>query len=241
MPNRPPEDRTILVSVDPYTRDFHYKNQADNSDASSLRLINGDRLIWVLDPAITPRTFQIDFGAVNPFDLGTPVSLRGIDGVVSPYVDFPTNYIGRRQLKYNVLLGNGWQDDPDVVPSPTDPGSTRELDVASPHPSDCLIKWTDPNTKVAISLDPSAMSATVDSTGLARVTWQWDPTQDNPQPFTLVFDGNPPPPWAGSSEDSTKIDPSIEEYLGAGTATFTIYTSSINGVKIHQTGSLAIS
>ena len=55
---RLPEDRTILISVDPYTRDFRYTNQADNSDASTLRVINGDRLIWALDPSITPRTFR---------------------------------------------------------------------------------------------------------------------------------------------------------------------------------------
>ncbi|SPE34322.1 hypothetical protein SBA6_360006 [Candidatus Sulfopaludibacter sp. SbA6] len=241
MPNRLPEDRTILVSVDPYTRDFRYTNQADNTDASSLTLINGDRLIWVLDSAITPRTFQIDFGGVNPFDLGEPVSLRGIDFVVSPYVDFPLQYIGGRQLKYTVLLGNGWQDDPDVVPSPVDTGISLTVQTTGSHPSNCLISWTDAN-KVDIQLNPAAMTANVDpSTGLAGVTWQWDPTQDSPQPFTLTFGGNPPPPWAGSSQDSTKTDPSIVEYLGTGTATFTLSTHNINGVLKSQPGTLTIS
>ena len=160
--------------------------------------------------------------------------------MASPYVSFPIAYIGRRQLKYTVTLGNGWQDDPDVVPSPTDPGSSiAVLAFGPPDPSIGLISWTDA-TKTAIQLNPAAMTATVKAAGLATVTWQWDPTQDSPQPFTLVFDGNPPPPWAGSSSDSTKIDPAIVEFLGTGSDTFTIWTHNINGQSVKAIGSLAI-
>src|ERR1700683_1674279 len=111
-------DYRILIQVDPYTRVFHYLTQ--NIDASTAVLANGDRLVWVLDPLISERTFQIDFHAVNPFQPGSKVSLRGNVFVVWPAVLVPVTAFNRT-FNYSVSLGNGWHDDPClVVPEPPD-------------------------------------------------------------------------------------------------------------------------
>lgn len=230
MPNRAPADRNVLISVDPYTRVFHYTFQGgdnDGGDASNIVLINGDRLVWVLDLSISPRTFQIDFGLINPFQMFKLISLRGIDAVVSPVVNFSAGYSKNRLLKYSVALGNGWTDDPDVVPSPTDPGSSAfliQVQADGTYP-DGLLAWLDA-TETNIVVSPAAMTANAHG-GKAQVTWNWASDQVDTSPFTLAFTNKTNPNWPDSI-DSGDI-PGIVLSLAAGTANFKITATNKDG------------
>lgn len=245
MQNRHPQNRTIRIHVDGQHK-FHYTDLFDGADVSSgIRLIDGDHLAWLLDSSIAPRTFQIDFGLINPFHNGAPISLRGIDFIVSPKVAFPATFAGNRILKYTVSLGNGWVDDPDVVPVPSDVVNPRPVDAT--HPADCHISWVDASTEAAINLDPAAMSAdATQSGGLAMVTWQWAPDQPDTKPFTLEFLNpvNPVPDgWPKSPTDSTSVNPSIILFLPKGlpTATpFRITTTRKDGNDTTHDGTLLI-
>ncbi|MGD0773583.1 MAG: hypothetical protein ABSC05_12245 [Candidatus Solibacter sp.] len=239
MPNRHPKNRTIRIHVDGQHK-FHYTDLFDGSDAAhGIRLIDGDQLAWVLDSSIAPHTFQIDFDLINPFQNGLPISLRGIDFIVSPKVSFPAVFAGNRIVKYTVSLGNGWVDDPDVVPVPSDVVNLRPLD--APSPADCLISWVDAN-EAAIQLDPAAMSANAtNSGGSAMVTWQW--ASKVTKPFTLEFLDPIPDGWPKSPTDSAGVNPSIVLYLPAGlkTATaFRITTTKKDGNDATQNGTLLI-
>ena len=199
MPNRLPTNRTIRISVD-RKNNFHYHEvfSAEGEDASSLTTINGDRIAWILDSAIEPRTFQIDFDEINPFQIFRRMTLRGTDYIVSEKVKFPDTYKGNRNLKYTVSLGNGWQDDPDVVPVPADAGTMVHGFMLV---TDCKISWTDPKY-VAISLNPAEIVKNAGG-GQVAVTWQWDVGSTDPTPpFHLHFD-DPVPVGCQRETDST--------------------------------------
>ena len=236
MTNRPPQNRTIRIHVDRQHK-FHYTDLFDDGAdvAHRLKLINGDRLAWVLDSSIVERTLQIDFGPINPFQNGVPISLRGIDYIVSREVNFPLSWGGMRILKYTVSLGNGWVDDPDVVPVPLDQAFT-----AQDHSDQCWISWKDPSTEVAIQLDSAVMS--VASTDPNGETWQWGPGQTDTRPFTLEFLGTIPTGWPTSPIDSTTdAHPSVILYLPAGPQTsFRITTTKPDGNDTHVKGTLVI-
>jgi hypothetical protein len=214
---------------------FHYNNLFDGTDASSLVLIRGDRLAWMLDSAITPRTFQVDFDVVNPFKIGTAQSLRGADYIVAPTVDFPfTTYTGNRVIKYSVTLGNGWTDDPDVVPAPNDTVIFGEL-----FNPDGKIFYID-DTESAISLEPPDMTA--DATGAggyAKVTWQWRRDQQDVEPFSLKF-VSPPNTWPKNEIDSSSSNgnPTVTLFLPPSMAVirFTITTTARDGSEIAYNG-----
>jgi hypothetical protein len=194
-------DYTILIQVDPHTRVFHYTNPPTGDDVKTIVLVNGDRLVWVLDPLLPERTFQIDFDVLNPFRVGRAVSFRGSDFVVSPAVRLPVPYSADRGFKYSVSLGNGWQDDPRciVVPEPPDPNNPFEIMKLVKVSTTDNISWTDSSeTAIALStIDIAAQASGVSKT--ATVIWQWDPAQQDTQPFTLKFTpplGNSiPPGW----------------------------------------------
>jgi len=242
MAGRDPKNRTILIGVDD-ERNFYYTDLFDETDAHTLKLINGDMLAWVLDPSISPRTFQIDFGVVNPFHIGVPVSLRGIDYVVSPKVKFRNTYQGNRHLKYTVTLGNGWVDDPDVVPVPED--ATLGGLITPPH---CDIFWTTPD-EIAIDIDPKDLS--IQSGGnppLAEMVWRWRSDQVDIQPFTLEFAPDPgqllPSGWPqGEQESSGYGHPTIDLFLPPGMATptpFRIRTTTPDGMEVQKDGTLLV-
>jgi hypothetical protein len=242
MASRPPKERVIQISLD-YKNQFQYTDILDGKDASVLILIEGDRLTWTLHPIIEPRTFQLDFGVVNPFTLGSAVSLRGRDSIVAPPLKFPfKTYTSNRFLKYTVWLGNGWSDDPDVVPSPGDPVIVTQLF----NPS-TAIDWVDPTTQSQITLTPPAMTA--DATGgggLAQTNWLWQGGAPNPQPFTLQFVAPIPPGWPSTEQDSTVVNgiPSIQLYLPKGllaATAFNVTTTTKDGEDTSAQGTLLIS
>ena len=244
MAGRGPRDRVVQISLDANNQ-FQYKDLFDGTDASQLVVIQGDRLVWTLNPTLSPQNFQIDFDQVNPFTLGRPVSLRGNGSITAPAFNFPFNtYSGNRILKYMVTLGNGWSDDPDVVPSPGDP----VLEGLGLNPSG-VITWADPSTQNQIVLTPPAMTASSGGS-LAKVTWAWDPSQPNPQPFSLQFEQDTPPGipsgWPTTEQDSEFFNgvPTIQLFLpaGANTATtFTVTATTGNGNETSVQGTLLIS
>lgn len=216
----------ILIEVDPVTREFSYTNQLTGDDADGIVLVDDDLLVWLLDPSLPERTFQIDFGVLNPFQAGTPVSFRGSDFILSAAVDLPENYIPTRKFKYSVSLGNGWKDDPTcfVVPDPPGGGGHHISALGLSPASTCNITFNANET--AISVDNANLRSPLSGESTAPVLWQWDPNQDDTQPFTLTltFTGNAP---AGYPQPLIQSDPeSILLYLPACTANFTITTTT---------------
>jgi hypothetical protein len=242
---RAPIDQTILIEVDPHTLKFRYKDES-GEDARQVRVINGDRLIWVLGSSISDRTFQIDFGKINPYQLGRPFAMRGIDHLVSPEVRFPMDSSYNRFLKYSVSLGTGWRDDPDVVPVPADPFT----DIFRGGGPNCDIFWTDVHES-AIRLSTPHMEAQATNAPLdrARVFWGWRVGEPDIQSFTLTFNPNDPdpaqlPPGWPRSRESTDDNPRIELYLPKGFEAprpFRITTTARDGETIYKDGDLLIS
>ena len=227
-----PKNHNIRISVNSEGT-FSYTNIYGDTPNDSKRLvvINGDRICWLLDSSIVERKFQIDFGLINPFDIGQPITMRGTDFIKSAKVVFPVNYPRDKNLKYSVLLGNGWMDDPDVVPVEVDPTPAILTDGLAGTP-DCYISWVDPASRMAIQLTHGTMSAHAGDS----VTWEWDSTQSNPRPFTLVFTSPLPPGWAGVPNPVNFI----VMRPGAGFAAFKITTMDAAGNDTSATGTLTI-
>ena len=226
MANRPPKNLIIQISLDSEMK-FHYQDMFSQLDATSVAVINGDRIVWILDPAIPERTLQVDFGVINPFRIYRNVSLRGKGQVITDEVNFPTAYPGNRQLKYTVSLGNGLHDDPDVVPVENDAGS-RHPDVF--EPPDFKIMWKDASDQ-AVVLSSGDLSKSA-SGGKAPVTWKWGVGATDPTPpFELDFT-SPPSGWPASTTQSTDSDPAITLLLPPGPRTkFKIGTTSGDGAN----------
>ena len=247
MALRQPKDFVIEIHVD-RKRQFHYTDLETNTDASVLVLIDGDTVEWVLHGFIFPRTFQIDFGTANPFQLGRTVSLRGNDSIMAPPLNFPfKTYPHNRLMKYTVSLANGWSDDPDIVPAPGDP--TLHGDRFLPASK---IKWDDATTQVKIVLTQPDMTADATGNGgYAQVTWSWQTDQPNPQPFSLQFSApagqnTVPAGWPSAAEDSAIMNgvPAIQLYLPPGyngeVTPFTVTTTDAGGNQISVSGTLLI-
>ena len=232
MANRPPQKFEIEISLDK-ANNFLYKEHSSGKDATSIVVINDDQITWVLDRAIPERSLQIDFGNLNPFHLYTNVVLRGHGHVTSDPVSFSRTYPFNRQLKYTVTLGNGWSDDPDVVPVENDGGLRKTLAVAT----DFAIAWTS-NQFTAVALTPAELSKSANGGATALVTWQWNVGANDPTPpFTLVF-ANPVPPGWPPSTDAT---PGITLSLAPGPRTkFTIEAFAGDGSPISVDGYLTI-
>jgi hypothetical protein len=234
---RQPKNFVIQISLDA-DQNFEYQDLFSQMDASTITVINGDRIAWVLDPGISNRTLQLDFGDVNPFSIFHSVTLRGNGQVVANKVNFPINYPGNRQLKYTVSVGNGLHDDPDVVPVENDGGLISALIL----PADFKIDWVD-DTFQAITLNPAEVTKNAGA-GKASVTWRWDDNQDpdNPTPpFDLDFIA-PPNGWPPTTTHSTNPNPVITLSLPPGPRTqFKITTLTGDGSnKIYAYGYLTI-
>jgi len=227
---RDPRKFKILIGVNS-NREFTYKELYSGNDASSLTVVNGDQITWVLDLAIPERAFQLDFDIINPFQLFRTVSLRDHGHIAAETVNFPRGYVGNRQLKYSVTLGNGWHDDPVVVPVENDGGIRGALALAS----NVLIQWADLQY-MNIVLNPASYT-TSSGGGNIPITWNWNVGPNDPTPpFSLLFT-NPPNGWPNTEQDS---DPAITLSLPAGSSPYTITTMSGVGGQIQKSGTLTI-
>lgn len=201
--------------------------------------MNGDRVTWALDQSLPERTFQIDFGVLNPFHLGQLVSFRGSDFAVSTAVNLPLKYqqANNPVFEYSVTLGNGWKDDPRclVVPEPPDPTSSLHRGVG-----DFTIKWHD-TSESAIDLSPTDLTLGTGNHNTKTVVFAWAAGQPDTQPFTLVFP-NAPNGWpTGALKDNGTglIAPSLP--AGQKTA-FIITTTSADqsNPSVTATGTLKV-
>jgi len=243
---------------------------ANLSDVKTTRQI-GSRMIPVSRPERSQLTARLASALLELLDLNADNSgrevLRGVQPKVSSandsyvqakglmqHAEVPANLnkaieLLEQSVKLDATfalshasLGNGWVDDPDVVPVPLDPDFT-----SAAHPSKGFISWVDPSTEMDIQLDPAAMSAdATGSGGVAMVTWQWGPDQPDTKPFTLEFlhPVNPVPAgWPKLPTASTNVNPSIILFLpkGSPTATpFRITTTKEDGNDTSQDGTLLI-
>ncbi len=225
MASRAPKNFTIMISLDAQLN-FIYKDLFSGNDASSIAVINGDLISWILDASIPERELQIDFGLINPFKIFTNFTLRGEGQVVTPKVTFPSAYPGNRQLKYTVSLGNGLSDDPDVVPVESQLALVSSLALTG----DFKLKW--------VAADPPYQTTTLDPLNVtksaggskASVTWMWSVNAGDPTPpFSLAFT-TPPAGWPATATNSTDVNPAITLVLPPGVRTlFTITTTSGDG------------
>lgn len=237
MSYRNPKNFLIKIGLDSKLQ-FSYREEFSQLDASSLTVIDGDQIAWILDSSIQERTLQIDFGAINPFHIYHKLSLRGMGHAMADRpVKFPLGYPGNRQLKYSVSLGNGLHDDPDVVPVENDAGFAGDLSLQA----DFKISWTVSDPKYqSLILTPATLSKSAGG-GKAAVTWRWNVDASDPTPpFHLHFI-SPPDGWQEDT-DSTETNPAITLLLPPGQQTeFHITTSSGDGENaIFVNGSLTI-
>jgi hypothetical protein len=225
MASRAPKHFTIIISLDA-SLNFRYNELFSGNDASSLAVINGDLICWILDASIPERDLQIDFGLINPFKIFSNLSLRGEGQVVTPPVNFPSAYPGNRQLKYTVSLGNGFSDDPDVVPVESQLYALGNLALSG----DFGLQWVaaQPPYQATI-LNPADVTKSAGGSK-ATLTWIWSVNPGDPTPpFNLVFT-NPPAGWPAGVTYSTDVNPAITLVLPPGGRTlFTITTTSGDG------------
>jgi hypothetical protein len=164
----------IRISVDEHGVFTYF---ADNGDAAHFHVNVGDTIKWSLKIRGEHAPFTIEFPDFGPFGIQNRVA-RSFGGPTLPFTVavskfYPKNYA----MKYNVILTNGWSDDPDIVPIPAD-GVTPTLDT--------------PNAPVLLSVDESGLIITPPNAALhpGNITWKWDPNT-NPadrDDFTLTFD-----------------------------------------------------
>lgn len=221
----------IFIGFDPTTGKITYRD-ASNNDASRIFPINGDTIQWALARSIKNQPFQVDFGLVNPFHVGSPVSYRGTKPVLSEAVNFPEEFLGSKLCKYNLSLGNGWSDDPDVVPVPADT-------VLHPNQirlgAECLISWHINNGAIAgITLNPPDLT----SLSHQAVDWRWaDGQPADTADFSLTF-ASAVPDCPLTSESSAR-----ELVLTPGKVAqtkFTIDVMDSAGSPWSNTGSLTV-
>jgi len=179
-------------------------------DASSIRPHNGDTLSWFAKFMGLPVPFQVTFPGFSPFAEGSQ-AVRSMFGATGPLtVAVPSFYHGNLVFKYTVSIANGWSDDPDVEPVPSD-GVENTADTQA--------------ILLSISGGNLVLSNTNATFSKGEVSWKWaaGPSDD----FTLTFNGPSPlpsgwPPQASSQSKRIALD--LET---AGSQTYTIQTLNL--------------
>uniref|UniRef100_Q01PY0 Uncharacterized protein n=1 Tax=Solibacter usitatus (strain Ellin6076) TaxID=234267 RepID=Q01PY0_SOLUE len=172
---RDPVNYLVLVNVDKHGK-FTY-HLPDGSDASTLRPFNRDTVKWSLKVKEKQQPFSIEFPDYGPFGIHNRVA-RSFGGPTAELtVNVSPFYRGNLAMKYNVILTNGWSDDPDVVPIPSD-GLDPQIQVVNPP-----ILLSVDATGLVISPPRSPIYAGI-------VTWKWQDGVDesNRDDFDLKFD-----------------------------------------------------
>ncbi len=188
-------------------------------DASTIRLINGDTISWLAKMMGIPVPFQVEFSGFNPFGAVGQV-VRSPFGPTTPLtVALPSFYRGNLIFKYTVTAGNGWSDDPVVVPVPSDglinTFGTQVISLSIDNTGDLVVNPT-----------PASFTKGI-------VTWEW--AGQALDEFSLTF-SNPPAGWpAQTNSQSQEIALDLET---AGTSPYTIQTLTLG---LSAPGTLTIS
>lgn len=177
-------------------------------DATTIRPRNGDTLSWAVRHGGIPVPFQVEFPGVSPFDSGDQ-TLRSMFLPTEPQtVNIPSFYHGNRVFKYTVSIHNGWSDDPDVEPVPSDGIEADALKVQT-------ISLSIVNDNLVLT-NPDA------SFVLGQVAWNWlGQALDD---FTLTFDAPVPAGWP--PETNSQMRKILLNLTTPGSQTYTIQTTN---------------
>jgi hypothetical protein len=182
------------------------------TDGSSIRPKNGDTVSWSATLMGFPVPFQVEFSGFSPFGPGNLVT-RSLFQSTSPLtVNVPPYYHGNLVFKYTVTLANGWSDDPDIIPVPSD----GVLPTAADYPNVISLSI---DSSYALALDkPNA------SYGVGEVVWQWSTTPPLDD-FSLTFDDKVPTGWTSPADSQAqKIALDFET---TGSQNYTIQTANL--------------
>lgn len=205
---RAPVAYDITVNAD-LNGNFSYSTPG-MKDASSIRPANGDTITWLATLNGIPVPFQVEFPGFSPFGPGNRV-VRSLFNRTNPMtVALPNFYRGNLVLKYTITLANGWSDDPDVEPVPSDALNTAVSQV------------------ISLSIDNNTGNLVVDQPNASfvkgQVKWCWAGTpQDD---FTVTFSAPVPngwPPQTASQSERIVLD---LETAAAG-ASYSIQTNNL--------------
>jgi hypothetical protein len=133
----------------------------------------------------TPVPFQVEFGVFNPLASKKNTVIRSRGERTAPVVvDLDVNYAGNLIFKYTISTVNGWWQDPDIVPVPSDGfhGGKRVVTGAMPTRTITMSVGTDATGARIVECQPDP-----ESLGPGLVLWQWgsnSPVDD----FVLSFD-----------------------------------------------------
>jgi hypothetical protein len=221
---RDPVNYHVMISVDKYG-EFTYKLHK-GGDASTIRPFNLDTIQWSLRVKGRPQPFFIEFPDYGPFGIHHRV-VRSFGGPTQKLtVNVSPFFRGNLAMKYNVVLTNGWSDDPDVVPIPSD-GLAAQLTVINPP-----ILLSVNATGLVISPPPGAIQAGI-------VTWKWDDTVDesNRDDFDLEFKPAVPGWPATASSSGTQ---EIVINLPAATTRNNPYTITTENLGLKADSTLSV-
>lgn len=202
---RVPVDHLIEVNADIHGNFEYLVNGA--AGGASIRPHVGDTISWKATLMHLPISFQVEFSGFGPFGPGNQV-VRSLFQKTKPLtVTVPKYYHGNLVFKYTVTLGNGWSDDPDIVPVP----SQLLGDVAQ------VISLSIDNNTGMLLVDPSDAQFVK-----GEVSWEWagTPLDDFSVTFDKTVSGWPP----AASSEAKKITLDLET---AGYSTYTIQTSNL--------------
>jgi hypothetical protein len=200
--------------------DGSFKYSADGiPDASSLRPHIGDTIKWTATLMGFPTSFQVEFPGFGPFG-GVNQVVRSMFQTTDPLtVTVPSYYHGNLVFKYTVTIANGWSDDPDVEPVPSDGVATDAI------------------TQV-ISLSIVGGNLTLDNPNASfsegEVAWKW--AQTPLDDFSITFDAPVPAGWPPQTDSQAQ-----RITLNLQTAGSQFYTLQTLNLGLSVRGKLTIS
>jgi hypothetical protein len=188
---RDPVNYHVQISVNKYG-EFNYKLDK-GGEASTIRPFNLDTIQWSLTVKGRPQPFFVEFPDFGPFGIRHRV-IRSFSGPTQKLtVNVSPFFRGNLAMKYNVVLTNGWSDDPDVVPMPSD-GLAPHVQIV--------------NSPILLSVDATGLVISPPRIPIQAgiVTWKWDDGVDesNRDDFDLKFDPTVPGWPATASSNGTQ-------------------------------------
>jgi hypothetical protein len=184
-----------------------YYTLPDGSDASTIRPCNKDTVRWSLKVKGRKQPFTIEFPDFGPFGIRNRVARSFGGPTVALTVNVSPLYTGNLAMKYTVILTNGWSDDPDIVPVPSDEVLGR---VISPP--------------ILLSVDAAGLVITPPLVEIHEgiVTWKWNDAvgESNRDDFALDFD-SPAPGWPQTANSNGTQQIVLNQKKGSSAYTIT--------------------
>jgi hypothetical protein len=179
----------IVVDVSP-KGNFAYEVEGNpNVDATFLPIKNGESVSWLVRHGRRKShvPFQVEFGVFNPLAKKTNTVIRSRGERTPPaVVNLDKSFGGNLIFKYTISTLNGWWQDPDIVPVPSDgfDHGRRVVTGIMPTRAINLSVGTDATGARIVVCSPNPKSL-----GPGLVLWQWDPNSPIDD-FVLSFGGH---------------------------------------------------